>query len=70
MVQGWRRYRPAKTMPAEPADYLRTLYWNPNARLDADGKFRISVYNNSRETRVRVSVAGVTSDGRILVKDP
>ena len=55
--------------PAEPTDYRRTLYWNPNAHLGADGVFRTSLYNNGRETRIRVSVAGVMNDGRILVKD-
>ncbi len=57
------------TVPPEPTDYRRTLYWNPNARPDDDGKFRKTIYNNSRETRIRVSVAGITNDGKIVVKD-
>ena len=56
----------SQALPPEPTDYRRTLYWNPNARLDADGHFRATVYNNSHETRIRVSVAGITSDGKII----
>lgn len=52
--------------PGEPIDYRRTLYWNPNARPDDDGNFHVTLYNNSRETRIKVSVAGVTPDGRII----
>ena len=48
-----------------PADYRRTLYWNPNAKPDADGKFTVTFYNNSRPTRVRISAAGVGGDGRM-----
>ena len=32
--------------PNTPADYRRTLYWNPNAKPDADGKFTVTFYNN------------------------
>ena len=53
-------------LPLEPTDYRRTLYWNPNARLDENGCFRTTVFNNSSETRIRVSVAGITPDGRIV----
>jgi hypothetical protein len=61
-------YQPdySNALPPEPTDYRRTLYWNPNARIGADGHFRSTVYNNSRETRIRVSVAGITPDGKIL----
>ena len=51
--------------PTTPADYRRTLYWNPNAKPDADGKFTVTFYNNSRPTRVRVSASGIDSSGRI-----
>ncbi len=52
-------------IPQEQKDYRRTLYWNPNARLNEDGTFSISFYNNSNETRVKVSVAGVGLDGQV-----
>lgn len=41
------------------SDYRRTLYWNPNADLDADGRFSATFYNNGHNTRIRVSTAGV-----------
>ena len=61
-------YQPdySQRQPAEAADYRRTLYWNPNARSDADGHFQATFYNNGKETRIRASAAGVTPDGRLL----
>ena len=50
----------------DPKDYRRTLYWNPNARTDENGKFEANFFNNGRETRIKVSAAGITSDGRFL----
>ena len=52
--------------PAEPTDYRRTLYWNPNAVTDEHGRFTAVFYNNSKETRIKMSAAGVTPDGRLL----
>lgn len=49
-----------------PADYRRTLYWNPNAVTDEQGRFVATFYNNGKETRIRMSAAGVTTDGRLL----
>ena len=46
-------------LPDDLRDYRRTLYWNPNARLDADGRFTASFYNNGKPTRLRVSTAGI-----------
>lgn len=50
----------------DPKDYRRTLYWNPNAKLDDNGQFVDVLYNNSRETRVRVSAAGVSPTGKLF----
>jgi hypothetical protein len=50
----------------KPADYRRTLYWNPNARSDDEGRFTATFYNNGKETRIKMSAAGVTPDGRLL----
>ena len=52
--------------PATPADYRRTLYWNPNAVTDAEGRFTATFYNNSKETRIKMTAAGITHDGRLL----
>ena len=49
-----------------PVDYRRTLYWNPNARSDENGRFTATFYNNSKETRIKISAAGVTPDGCLM----
>ncbi len=62
-------YQPdySQRQPEErPADYRRTLYWNPNAVTDEQGRFVATFYNNGKETRVRMSAAGVTPDGQLL----
>ena len=51
---------------ALPADYRRTLYWNPNAVCDEQGRFTATFFNNGKETRIKMSAAGVTSDGQLL----
>lgn len=50
----------------KPADYRRTLYWNPNARADENGRFIVTFFNNSKDTRIKISAAGVSTDGRLL----
>ena len=50
----------------KPADYRRTLYWNPNARTDEDGRFFTTFFNNGKDTRIKISAAGVSPDGRLL----
>ena len=50
----------------KPDDYRRTLYWNPNARSDEEGRFTATFYNNGKETRIKMSAAGVTPDGHLL----
>lgn len=52
--------------PDGQADYRRTLYWNPNVRTDADGNLDITFFTGSKDTRVKVSVAGVTAGGKFI----
>lgn len=52
--------------PEPPADYRRTLYWNPNAVTDADGCVNATFYNNGKETRIKISAAGIAPDGRFI----
>ena len=61
-------YQPdySERQPEEPSDYRRTLYWNPNACSDENGRFTATFYNNSKETRIKMSAAGVTPDGCLL----
>ena len=53
----------ARPLPGTVKDYRRTLYWNPNAPLDADGRFTATFYNNCKQTRIKVDAAGLTMDG-------
>ncbi len=66
-----KQYSPdySQRKPAAPTDYRRTLYWNPNAVLDDSGEFHATVYNNSRETRVKASAAGQAADGKVFVQE-
>ncbi len=66
-----KHYAPdySQQQPAAPTDYRRTLYWNPNAVLDANGEFHATVYNNSKTTRVKASAAGQAADGRFFVQE-
>lgn len=50
-------------LPDSVSDYRRTLYWNANAPLDADGCCTVQFYNNSTARRLHLSVAGLTADG-------
>lgn len=52
--------------PEVPSDYRRTLYWNPNARTDEEGRFTATFFNNSKETRIKISAAGLSGDGKML----
>ncbi len=58
----------SKQKPQEPTDYRRTLYWNPSLPLDAEGRARVTLYNNSRTTQIEVDAAGQASDGTLLWK--
>ncbi len=44
-------------------DCRRTLYWNPNLRLDQGGKAHVTFYNNSRKTRMQISAMGMGTLG-------
>ncbi len=72
-LQGFNKaeafYQPNySNMPVEerPADYRRTLYWNPNAVTDEEGRFTATFYNNGKQTRIRMSACGISTDGRLL----
>ncbi len=48
----------------EPTDYRRTLYWEPNLKLDASGQATVQFYNNARHTTLNVSAEGMTPSGQ------
>lgn len=52
------------------ADYRRTLYWNPDVELGADGRAEVTFKNNSTSRHMTVSAAGFTKDGRPLAQAP
>ena len=47
-------------------DYRRTLYWNPDLKLDASGRAHVKLFNNSQTTQISIDAAGQTSDGALL----
>ena len=53
-------------LPDTP-DYRRTLYWNPNVAVDADGNANISLYNNSKLSTLSVSAQGISPDGTPII---
>ncbi|MBQ7571012.1 MAG: hypothetical protein IJT19_02100, partial [Bacteroidaceae bacterium] len=61
-------YQPdySRQRPAQPTDYRRTLYWNPDVPLGADGTAEIRFFNNSRPTRLQVSAEGLSPQGQPL----
>ena len=54
-----------KPLP-EVKDYRRTLYWNPDLKLDDSGKAEFSFYGNGKQTHLTVTAEGIASDGTLL----
>ncbi|MBO7168100.1 MAG: hypothetical protein J6V61_05080, partial [Bacteroidaceae bacterium] len=54
-----------KPLP-EVKDYRRTLYWNPDLKLDENGRAEIRFYGNGRQTYLGVSAEGLANDGTLL----
>ena len=53
--------------PAEgQKDYRRTLYWNPELQLDANGRAHVHLFNNSQQTTIAIDAAGQTAEGGLL----
>ena len=48
------------------SDYRRTLYWNPNLKLNDEGEAEVRFFNNSRVTQLSVDAEGQASDGTLL----
>ena len=48
------------------ADYRRTLYWNPDVKLDAQGEATLRFYNNSKASSLSIEAEGVSPDGQPL----
>ena len=54
-----------KPLP-EVKDYRRTLYWNPDLRLDDNGKAEFRFYGNGKQTHLSVRAEGMANDGTLL----
>ena len=54
-----------KPLP-ETKDYRRTLYWNPDLKLDESGSAKIEFYNNCKPTQIAISAEGMSADGTLL----
>ncbi|MBO4613030.1 MAG: hypothetical protein J5671_07685 [Bacteroidaceae bacterium] len=61
-------YQPdySKQKPAEPTDYRRTLYWNPNVQLNGEGRAKVSFFTGSKPAQLTLSAEGLTTDGQPL----
>jgi hypothetical protein len=59
-------YSPDYSKQALPKeDYRRTLYWNPNVKLDENGRATINLYNNSSASILQIHAEGWTPEGEI-----
>ncbi|MCM1109512.1 MAG: hypothetical protein NC388_10785 [Clostridium sp.] len=52
--------------PPEQKDYRRTLLWMPDVEIGEDGKARVKLFNNGKNGLIRVTVEGITPDGKPL----
>lgn len=55
--------------PLLEADYRRTLYWNPDVIMDAQGKAKLEFSNNGTCRSLNISAEGITSKGTLLVNE-
>ena len=57
----------SKQVPSDDKkDYRRTLYWNPNLKLNDEGKAEVKFYNNCRTSVLSVDAEGQAADGTLL----
>ncbi|MBO4801343.1 MAG: hypothetical protein J5545_05695 [Bacteroidaceae bacterium] len=47
-------------------DFRRTLYWNPNLQLDANGQATVRFFTGSRPATLSITANGQASDGTLL----
>jgi len=56
----------SKQTPPDASDYRRTLYWNPDLKLDEKGEANVTFYMGSRQTTLSVEAEGQAPDGTLL----
>lgn len=56
-----------RPLPKEgTVDRRRTLYWNPELKLDENGHASVILYNSCRNAEISVTAEGMTNEGTIL----
>ena len=55
-----------RQLDERPADYRRTLYWNPHLTLDSKGEAEVRFYNCGRPTEPSADAQGQAQDGTPL----
>ncbi len=50
-------------------DIRKTIYWNPDVKLDENGKARLVFYNSDRYTHVNCILEGITDEGLPVHKE-
>lgn len=55
-----------QTFLEEQNNSRRTLYWNPDLQLDANGEAKVTFYNNARTTTLSIEAEGQAADGVLL----
>lgn len=58
------------TLPEGQQDYRRTLYWNPDLKLNKKGEAEVTFWNGSRTTRLSAEAEGMTAKGFLLFTTP
>lgn len=53
-------------LPDGRQDYRRTLYWNPDLKLDDEGRATVTFFTGSRPTTIAVDANGQAADGTLL----
>ena len=51
-------------------DYRRTVYWNPQATTDPEGRVHLEFFNNGFSERLAVSAEGITANGQPITTRP
>lgn len=54
-----------RPLPAQK-DYRRTLFWDPNLKLDRNGHAEVTLWNNSSSTAITVSAEGISPTGKMV----
>jgi hypothetical protein len=47
-------------------DYRNTLYWNPDGKLDKDGKTMIEFWSSDNKSDYVINIQGITPEGKII----